>query len=290
MQDSGKSMVKAMNAVAAQVKAIAEELQVTESDALEVLEARAEAAGIVCGWALSASEAQSTVKAMEAIAEQVKAIAEEFQVAESVAMQILEARASACADGSWDPLMAVSGWGPSAVNGWTLSANGEEQGTGCKWPWAKTAGEIWLGKVAKSVRAMEAEAAPKATDLIETIESVWSEGTNEVEVGPIWVDSQNRVTIPHHIIELAEDINGTLNRGGALTVIKGDGKVTVLFGDKSAEREGASVVHLNCKGQAQIRVSPAFTDGDAVRCSLFRDGTIALTLIDEDELDDLLDE
>lgn len=261
MQDSGKSMVKAMNAVAAHVKAIAEELQVTESDALEVLEARAEAAGIVCGWALSASEAQSTVKAMEAIAEQVKAIAEEFQVAESVAMQILEARARAIGE-SWDPLMAVSG--ADAIS--------------------------WLAKVAKSVRAMEAEAAPKATDLIETIESVWSEGTNEVEVGPIWVDSQNRVTIPHHIIELAEDINGKLNRGGALTVIKGDGKVTVLFGDKSAEHEGARVVRLNCKGQAQICVSPAFTDGDAVRCSLFRDGTIALTLIDEDELDDLLDE
>ena len=241
-------------------------------------------------------DSESMVKAMKAIEAQVKAIAEEFQVAESVALQILE---DACG-------------GASAVVRWALSASGEEQGTGCKCgegackakeeaqapapvrkpaaPEAapKTAAEIWLGKVAKSVRAMEAETPLKATDLIESIESVWSEGTNEIEVSPIWVGSQNRLTIPLHIIELAEDINGTLNRGGALTVIKGEGKVTVLFGDKSAEHEGASVVRLNCKGQAQICVSPAFTDGDPVKCLLFRDGSIAITQLSEAELWDLI--
>lgn len=250
-------------------------------------------------------DSESMVKAMKAIAAQVKAIAEELQVDGSVALQILE---DACG-------------GAGAVCDWALSASGEEQGTGCKCgegackakeeihtpaPVRKPAApeaapeatdKIWVGTVVESVpymeslhKFLEAEAPLKATDLIETIESVWSEGNNEVQVGPIWVDSQNRVTIPLHIIELAEDINGTLKRGDALTVIKGDGKVTVLFGDKSAEREGASVVRLNCKGQAQICVSPAFTDGDAVNCSLFRDGTIAITLSDEDELDDLIDE
>lgn len=91
------------------------------------------------------------------------------------------------------------------------------------------------------------------------------------------------MTIPLHIIELAEDINGALNRGGALTVIKGEGKITVLFGDKSAEHEGSRVVHLNCNGQAQFCVSPAFTDGDAVKCLLLKDGAIALTLLGEDD-------
>ena len=239
-------------------------------------------------------DSESMVKAMMAIAAQVKAIAEEFQVAEPVALQILE---DACG-------------GADAVCRWALSAS-EEQGTGCKCgegackakedaqapvpvrrpaapEAAPTAADmIWVGTVVESV-PMEAEAQLKATDLIESIESVWSEGTNEVEVGPIWVGSQNRVTIPLHIIELAEDINGTLNRGGALTVIKGDGKVTVLFGDKSAEHEGASVVHLNSKGQAQICVSPAFTDGDPVNCSLFRDGSIAITQLSEAELWDLI--
>lgn len=248
-------------------------------------------------------DSESMVKAMKAIEAQVKAIAEEFQVAESVALQILE---DACG-------------GASAVVRWALSAS-EEQGTGCKCgegackakeeaqapaPVRKPAATeaaptvadmTWVGTVVEtfdlveSARAMGLEAPLKATDLIETIESVWSEGTNEIEVSPIWVDSQNRVTIPLHIIELAEDINGTLNRGGALTVIKGEGKVTVLFGDKSAEHEGASVVRLNCKGQAQICVSPAFTDGDPVKCLLFKDGSIALTQLSEAELIDLLDE
>ena len=121
---------------------------------------------------------------------------------------------------------------------------------------------IWLGKIAKSLQAMELEASPMATD-------------------EIWVGSQNRVTIPLRIIELAEGINGTLkskrHKFGALTVIRGEGKATVLFGDKSAEHEGARVVHLNCNGQAQFRVSPAFTDGGAVKCSLLKDGAIALT-------------
>ena len=216
-------------------------------------------------------DSESMVKAMKAIEAQVKAIAEEFQVAESVALQILE---DACG-------------GASAVVRWALSAS-EEQGTGCKCGEGACKAKEEIHTPAPVSKPAAPEAAPEATDLIETIESVWSEGTNEIEVSPIWVDSQNRVTIPLHIIELAEDINGTLKRGGALTVIKGDGKVTVLFGDKSAEHEGASVVHLNCKGQAQICVSPAFADGDPVNCSLFRDGTIALTQLSEDELFDLL--
>ena len=227
------------------------------------------------------------VKAMKAIVAQMKAIAEEFQIAESVALQILE---DACA-------------AARAVGGWDLSAS-EAQGTGCKRqdsgecghkcgegaykakeeaqapvpvrkpaaPEAapKTAydpelGKVYipeLGKIVKSLRAMELEGAPEATD-------------------EIWVGSQNRVTIPLRIIELAEGINGTLNskrhKFGALTVIKRDGKVTVLFGDKSAEHKGARVVHLNRNGQAQFCVSPAFADGDAVKCSLLKDGTIVLT-------------
>ena len=198
----------------------------------------------------------------------VKAIAEEFQVSKTVALRILEARE----------------WRARAVNGWTLSAS-EAQGTGhkcgegaCKAkeeaqtpvpvrkpaaPKAvpKTAAEIWLGKVAKSVRAMELEASPMATD-------------------EIWVGSQNRATIPLRIIELAEGINGMLkskrHKFGALTVIKGNCKVTVLFGDKSAKHKGARVVHLNCKGQAQFRVSSVFTDGDPVKCLLLKDGSIVL--------------
>ena len=59
---------------------------------------------------------KSTVKAMKAIAAQVKAIAEEFQVAESIALRIIE---DACG-------------GAGAVSGWALSASGEAQGTGCK--------------------------------------------------------------------------------------------------------------------------------------------------------------
>ena len=93
------------------------------------------------------------------------------------------------------------------------------------------------------------------------------------------------MTIPLHIIELAEGINSALNSKrhnfSALTVIKGDGKITVLFGDKSAEHEGACIVHLNCNGQAQFRVSLVFLDGEAVECFLFKDGAIVFTMIDE---------
>ena len=234
---------------------------------------------------------KANVKAIEAIAEQVKAIAEEFQVTESVAFRIIE-----------DALAPAA-----AIYDWDLSASGEAQGTGCKRQDSGECGHKCGEGACKAKEKAQApapvrkpaapEAAPEATDKIwvgsvyrstnGSIESVWSASNDEVFVGPIWVGSQNRVTIPLPIIELAEDINGTLkskrHNFGALTVIKGDGKVTVLFGDKSAEHEGASVVHLNCKGQAQICVSPAFTDGDAVKCFLFKDGTIALTLIGEDD-------
>ena len=229
---------------------------------------------------------ESTIKAMKAIAAlaQVKAIAEELQVDESVALRIVE---DACGGERVlkDYLRTLEDACGHKCGEGACKAKEEAQAPApVSKPAApeaapKTAGEIWLGSVYRSTKSIE-----DSTELIKSIESVWSEGTNEVCVGPIWVGSQNRVTIPLHIIELAEGINGTLNRGGALTVIKGEGKVTVLFGDKSAEHEGASVVHLNCKGQAQICVSPAFTVGDAVECSLFKDGTIAITLSDEAEL------
>ena len=203
---------------------------------------------------------KSTVKAMKAIAAQVKAIAEEFQVAESVALRIIE---DACA-------------GAGAVSGWALSASGEEQGTGCK---RQDSGECGHKCGEGACKAKEEAHAPAPVRKPAAPEAAF-EATDE-----IWVGSQNRVTIPLYIIELAEGINGTLkskrHKFGALTVIKGDGKATVLFGDKSAEHEGARVVHLNCNGQAQIRVSPAFTDGDAVKCSLLKDGTIVLTLLGE---------
>ena len=204
---------------------------------------------------------KSTVKAMKAIAAQVKAIAEEFQVAESVALRIIE---DACG-------------GASAVRGWALSANGEAQGTGCK---CQDSGECGhkCGEGACKAKGEEAH-APAPVSKPTAPEGAF-EATDE-----IWVGSQNRVTIPLHIIELAEGINGTLkskrHKFGALTVIKGEGKATVLFGDKSTEHEGARVVHLNCNGQAQFCVSPAFTDGDAVKCSLLKDGAIALTLLGE---------
>lgn len=202
---------------------------------------------------------KSMVKAMKAIAAQVKAIAEEFQVAESVALQIIE---DACG-------------GASAVSGWALSAS-EAQGTGCK---CQDSGECGHKCGEGACKAKEEAQAPVPVRKPTAPEAA-PEATDE-----IWVGSQNRVTIPLHIIELAEGINGTLkskrHKFGALTVIKGDGKATVLFGDKSAEHEGARVVHLNCNGQAQICVSPAFTDGDAVKCSLLKDGAIALTLIGE---------
>ena len=234
---------------------------------------------------------KANVKAIEAIAEQVKAIAEEFQVTKSVAFQIIE-----------DALAPAA-----AIYDWDLSASGEAQGTGCKRQDSGECGHKCGEGACKAKEKAQApapvrkpaapEAAPEATDKIwvgsvyrstnGSIESVWSASNDEVFVGPIWVGSQNRVTIPLPIIELAEDINGVLkskrHNFGALTVIKGDGKVTVLFGDKSAEHEGASVVHLNCKGQAQFCASPAFTRGDAVECLLFKDGTITLTLIGEDD-------
>ena len=203
---------------------------------------------------------KSTVKAMKAIAAQVKAIAEEFQVAESVALRIIE---DACG-------------GAGAVSGWALSASGEEQGTGCK---CQDSGECGHKCGEGACKAKEEAHAPVPVRKPAAPEAA-PEATDE-----IWVGSQNRVTIPLHIIELAEGINGTLkskrHKFGALTVIKGDGKATVLFGDKSAEHEGARVVHLNCNGQAQFCVSPAFADGDAVKCSLLKDGAIALTLIGE---------
>ena len=203
---------------------------------------------------------KSTVKAMKAIAAQVKAIAEEFQVAESVALRILE---DACG-------------GASAVGEWALSASGEEQGTGCK---RQDSGECGHKCGEGACKAKEEAHAPAPVRKPAAPEAAF-EATDE-----IWVGSQNRVTIPLYIIELAEGINGTLkskrHKFGALTVIKGEGKATVLFGDKSAEYEGARVVHLNCNGQAQFCVSPAFADGDAVKCSLLKDGAIALTLIGE---------
>lgn len=177
---------------------------------------------------------KSTVKATNAIAAQAKAIAEEFQVSESKE----EAQA---------PVPVRKPAAPKAVP---------------KVPKVpRTASMIWLGKVAKSVRAMELEASPMATD-------------------KILVGSQNRVTIPRRIIELAEGVNGRLNskrhKLGALTVIKGNCKFTVLFGDKSAKHKGARVVHLNCKGQAQFRVSPVFTGGCPVKCLLLKDGSIVI--------------
>ena len=190
----------------------------------------------------------------------VKAIAEEFQVAESVALRIIE---DACG-------------GAGAVGDWALSASGEAQGTGCK---CQDSGECGHKCGEGACKAKEEAHAPAPVRKPAAPEAA-PEATDE-----IWVGSQNRVTIPLHIIELAEGINGTLkskrHKFGALTVIKGDGKATVLFGDKSAEHEGARVVHLNCNGQAQFCVSPAFADGDAVKCSLLKDGAIALTLIGE---------
>lgn len=205
---------------------------------------------------------KAKVKAMNAIVAQVKAIAEEFHVDESVAFRIIE-----------DALAPVA-----AICDWDLSASGE-QGTGHK---CQDSGECGHKCGEGACKAKEEAHAPAPASKPTATEAA-PEATDKIWVGP-----QNRVTIPLHIIELAEDINGTLKRGGALTVIKGDGKVTVLFGDKSAEHEGASVVRLNCKGQAQICVSPAFTDGDPVKCLLFRDGTIAITQLSEDELLDLI--
>ena len=203
---------------------------------------------------------KSTVKAMKAIAAQVKAIAEEFQVAESVALRILE---DACG-------------GASAVSGWALSANGEAQGTGCK---CQDGGECGHKCGEDACKAKEEAHAPVPVRKPAAPEAAF-EATDE-----IWVGSQNRVTIPLHIIELAEGINGTLkskrHKFGALTVIKDEGKITVLFGDKSAEHEGSRVVHLNCNGQAQFRVSPVFLDGEAVECFLFKDGAIVFTMIGE---------
>ena len=124
------------------------------------------------------------VKAMKAIVAQVKAIAEELQVAESVALRIFE-----------DALIA-----DAAICDWDLSASGEAQGTGCKCqdsgecghkcgegackakeeahapvpvrkpaaPEAapKTTDEIWLQQEVERMVGLEPEAAPKTTDEI----------------------------------------------------------------------------------------------------------------------------
>ena len=207
-------------------------------------------------------DSESMVKAMKAIEAQVKAIAEELQVAESVALQILE---DACG-------------GASAVVRWALSAS-EAQGTGCKCGEGACKAKEEAQAPAPVRKPAATEAAPEATD------EIWDTDLDKIWVGSIKIGSQNRVTIPLRIIEQAERINGTLkskrHKFGALTVIKDEGKITVLFGDKSAEHEGARVVHLNCNGQAQFRVSPVFLDGEAVECFLFKDGTIVFTMIDE---------
>ena len=210
-------------------------------------------------------DSESMVKAMKAIEAQVKAIAEELQVDESVALQILE---DACG-------------GASAVVRWALSAS-EAQGTGCKCGEGACKAKEEAQAPAPVRKPAATEAAPEATD------EIWDTDLDKIWVGSIKIGSQNRVTIPLRIIEQAERINGTLkskrhkrHKFGALTVIKDEGKITVLFGDKSAEHEGARVVHLNCNGQAQFRVSPVFLDGEAVECFLFKDGTIVFTMIDE---------
>lgn len=59
MQDS-ESIAKAIKAIEAQVKAIAEELQVDGSAALQILEDACGGADAVVRWALSASEEQGT--------------------------------------------------------------------------------------------------------------------------------------------------------------------------------------------------------------------------------------
>lgn len=96
----------------------------------------------------------------------------------------------------------------------------------------------------------------------------------------VTVGSQDRVTIPKNIIESAEDINGKLdskkNDYGALTIIKENDKVTVLFGDKTDEYEDARIVHPNARGQVCFSVAPIFDDGDYINCSLLDDGTIVL--------------
>ena len=216
---------------------------------------------------------KAKVKAMKAIAAQVKAIAEEFQIAESVVPRIIE-----------DALAAAA-----AICDWDLSASGEEQGTGCKRQDSGECGHKCGEGACKAKEEEEApapvskpaapEAAPEATD------EIWDTDLDKIWVGSIKIGSQHRVTIPLRIIEQAERINGTLkskrHKFGALTVIKDEGKITVLFGDKSAEHEGSRVVHLNCNGQAQFRVSPVFLDGEAVECFLFKDGAIVFTMIDE---------
>ena len=208
-------------------------------------------------------DSESMVKAMKAIAAQVKAIAEELQVDGSVALQILE---DACG-------------GASAVVRWALSASGEEQGTGRKCGEGACKAKEEAQAPAPVSEPAATEAAPEATD------EIWDTDLDKIWVGSIKIGSQHRVTIPLRIIEQAERINGTLNSKrhefGALTVIKDEGKITVLFGDKSAEHEGSRVVHLNCNGQAQFRVSPVFLDGEAVECFLFKDGAIVFTMIDE---------
>ena len=219
------------------------------------------------------NSSKSTVKAMKAIAAQVKAIAEEFQVAESVALRIIE---DACG-------------GASAVGDWALSASGAAQGPGRK---RQDSGECGRKCGEGACKAKEEAHAPAPVrkpaapeGSFEATDEIWDTDLDKIWVGSIKIGSQNRVTIPLRIIEQAERINGTLkskrHKFGALAVIKDEGKITVLFGDKSAEHEGASVVHLNCNGQAQFRVSPAFTDGDAVKCSLLKDGAIVFTMIGE---------
>lgn len=101
-----------------------------------------------------------------------------------------------------------------------------------------------------------------------------------VDFDVVNVGSQDRVTIPKYIIKEAEEINGKLNSKkndhGALTVIKEDEKVTVMFGDKTDEYEDARVIHPNARGQVCFSVNPVFYNGLDVNCTLFDDGTIVL--------------
>ena len=110
----------------------------------------------------------------------------------------------------------------------------------------------------------------------------WEDEDDEavVESQEIMVGSQDRVTIPKQIIEAAEDINGKLgskkNDYGALTVVKEDDKITVYFGDKTDDYDDAKIVHPNARGQVCLSVSPIFTDGTYLNCTLLEDGSIVL--------------
>ncbi len=106
-----------------------------------------------------------------------------------------------------------------------------------------------------------------------------------VDTAQTTVGSRNRISIPHHIIASAENVNGCLNSysyKGDITVIRYPYEILVLFGDQRKQYaddsnvEKISLNHLDSAGFLQFSSAPTFQEGDLVDIALGEDGVITI--------------